>query len=263
MQALEQQGTKLYAVPVFPFIKWMLEESIGEFSRKESAALLSRILGAASGGAAAGAAGSSAVSAAGAGAASAVKGGIFASFGAKVTAGVLAVLLTVGGGAAIMYLNRGEDEPAAPAEELVSESLRLPAGEEEPETDPLPSSEEEWGPDPEPERPRDQTEEPAGAPDKQEQNAGSTEEQKPEPDEEDPQAPEEVVRLINEAREKSGLAALEQSDSLMEIARYQAAVYAGRAETPVQTAARQLESLASDMRRKRPWATPITAPRRS
>lgn len=53
---------------------------------------------------------------------------------------------------------------------------------------------------------------------------------------------EEAIRLINSEREANGLEALELNDSLMEIAQYQASVYAGRAAAPVQTISGQLDS---------------------
>lgn len=237
VQALEKQGAKLYAVPVFPFIKWMLAGSAEELAQKKSAVLFSRVLAAAANRAAAGAAGSSAAGsaalAAEAGAAAAVRGGAFTSLGAKVTAGALAALLTVGGGLAIAHMNHRESEPSAPAEEIISEPVRPPALESIP-GEPLSSSEAEEPPKApsEPEEPEESLPEP-GQPTEEEPAQGNAEEEL---------SPEGVIRLINSARKTNGLEELGMNGDLMEIAQYQATADADEAGAPIQSVTRQLES---------------------
>lgn len=158
-QALEKQGTKLYAVPFFPFLSWMLSESTSQLAARSLDGLLPPILGglsagtaaagaaaasgaaataetaAASGGAAAAAAtgeaaaagtaaatGASAASAA-ATAAGAAHAGILGAAGTKAVAGIVAAAVVAGGGVAASRLLHQEppEEPAASQVEVLPE----------------------------------------------------------------------------------------------------------------------------------------------
>ncbi len=158
-QALEKQGTKLYAVPFFPFLSWMLSESTSQLAARSLDGLLPPILGGLSAGtAAAGAAaasgaaataetaaasgsavaaaatgeaaaagtaaatGASAASAA-ATAAGAAHAGILGAAGTKAVAGIVAAAVVAGGGVAASRLLHQEppEEPAASQVEVLPE----------------------------------------------------------------------------------------------------------------------------------------------
>ena len=134
VQELERRGVKLYAVPVFPFLRWAMEQSTAELAAGSGGAVLSHTLealGAGGASAAGGAAASQGAAAAGTGAAgtgaaagaAAGHGGILGAAGAKALAAAAAAVLAVGGVAAVAV--RQPAQTAAPVSEE-PEAPRLP-----------------------------------------------------------------------------------------------------------------------------------------
>ena len=109
VEELEKKGTKLYSLAPFPFFIWLLRcQEVQAVVGGAPAGLFGSIMaqiGAQTTSAAATAA------AGGAGTAATVKGGIFASVGAKIAAGVLAVALVGGVAAGLHFVNRGNSAP--------------------------------------------------------------------------------------------------------------------------------------------------------
>lgn len=166
VRELERRGTRLYAVPFIPFLRWMVEKDTLALAEKGSGAILANIAqsvgltaqgaGAAGTSAAVSAGSSTAASAGSATAASAtastaaaatesvaatttsaagtatVKAGVLHTLGGKIAVGVLAAAVAAGGGAAVAAHSRQEQPPAVEVEAVrslqpVEEEFATPA----------------------------------------------------------------------------------------------------------------------------------------
>lgn len=139
-QALEKKGTKLYAIPFFPFLHWMLADSTHQLAGSLEG-MLPQVLAGAGAAAAAGtaasagtatassaaaaASGTAAAEAAAAGAgastataASAAHAGLLGAAGTKVMAGIAAAAVVVGGAATAAHFSRPQEQPAAASSQV-------------------------------------------------------------------------------------------------------------------------------------------------
>lgn len=119
----KKHGIRLHALPFFPFMGWLLENTSAALPMAAKEAVSAAVTAAMGGGGAVAAgtataagAGAAATATASAGASAAAVAGVKAvtiPLAAKIVAGVVAATLVVGGGAGGYYLaTRGEDEPA-------------------------------------------------------------------------------------------------------------------------------------------------------
>ena len=128
VQELERKGTKLFAFPVFPFLRWAMEESTTQLAAQSASQLLPAITASLGAGAASAGTGAAAGSALGSAAGTAAKGGLFASLQAKAAVGLVAAAVAAGGAAVALHqAQEPEPEPAASVPAVVEVEEPLPA----------------------------------------------------------------------------------------------------------------------------------------